>query len=156
MEKNKLQEMIEVFKKSGLAKMEYSEDNAGKSFSIYLEAPTAAVATSIATPTQVAVATLQEASIEQAKASSKEAKVETKCNYVVKSPMIGVFYAASSPTAAPFVTVGSKVKKGDVICIIEAMKLMNEIVAEQDGTIVEICAKNGDLIEFEQELFKIL
>ena len=150
MEKNKVQEMIDIFKKSGLAKMEYSEENAGKSFSIYLES-----ASSTNTQTIPVESTAQPAKrIEVEPVVQK--KEQTQHNHVVKSPMIGVFYTAASPTAAPFVTVGSKVKKGDVICIIEAMKLMNEIVAEHDGTIVEVCAKNGDLIEFEQELFKIL
>jgi len=73
----------------------------------------------------------------------------------VRSPIVGVFYAAPAPDADPFVTIGSKVKKGDVLCIIEAMKLMNEITAECDGEIVDICVKNGDLAEFEQVLFKI-
>ena len=73
----------------------------------------------------------------------------------VRSPIVGVFYAAPAPDADPFVTIGSKVKKGDVLCIIEAMKLMNEITAECDGEIVDICMKNGDLAEFEQVLFKI-
>lgn len=73
----------------------------------------------------------------------------------VKSPMVGVFYAAPSPDSEPFVRVGSRVKKGDVLCIIEAMKLMNEITAECDGEIVDICAQNGDIVEFSQVLFKI-
>lgn len=73
----------------------------------------------------------------------------------IKSPMVGVFYAAPSPDAEPFVKVGSSVKKGDVLCIIEAMKLMNEIVAEQDGTITEVCMKNGDVVEYSQVLFRI-
>ena len=69
--------------------------------------------------------------------------------------MVGIFYAAPSPDAEPFVKVGSKVKKGDTLCIIEAMKLMNDVVAEEDGEIVEICAENGSLVEFGQTLFKI-
>ena len=73
----------------------------------------------------------------------------------VKSPLVGVYYAASSPDAEPFVSIGSKVKKGDVLCIIETMKLMNEIVAEQDGEIVDVCIKNGDIAEFGQILFKM-
>ena len=73
----------------------------------------------------------------------------------VKSPMVGVFYAAPSPDAQPLVQVGSKVKKGDVLCIIEAMKLMNEITAEQDGEIVDICVKSGEVVEYSQTLFKI-
>ena len=73
----------------------------------------------------------------------------------VTSPLVGVFYASPSPDAEPFVKVGSMVKKGDVLCIVEAMKLMNEIVAEQDGTVVDICAHNGDVVEFGQTLFKL-
>jgi len=73
----------------------------------------------------------------------------------IKSPLVGVYYAAPSPEAETFVSIGSKVKKGDVLCIIETMKLMNEIVAEQDGEIVDICIKNGDIAEYGQVLFKI-
>lgn len=72
-----------------------------------------------------------------------------------KSPMVGVFYAAPGPDQAPFVEVGKRVKKGDVLCIIEAMKLMNEITAEQDGEIVDICVSDGDVVEYGQTLFKI-
>lgn len=73
----------------------------------------------------------------------------------VKSPIVGVFYAAPSPDAMPFVSIGSKVRKGDVLCIIEAMKLLNEITAEQDGEVVDICIKNGDIAEYGQVLFKM-
>ena len=73
----------------------------------------------------------------------------------IKSPMVGVFYSAPSPDSEPFVSIGGKVKKGDVLCIIEAMKLMNEITAEQDGEIVDICIKNGEIAEFGQVLFKM-
>ena len=73
----------------------------------------------------------------------------------IKSPMVGVFYASPSPDAAPFVQVGSKVKKGDVVCIIEAMKLMNEITSECDGVIEKICVANGQMVEYGTELFRI-
>ena len=74
---------------------------------------------------------------------------------IVKSPMVGTFYSKSSPTAEPFVKVGSKVKKGDTLCIIEAMKLMNEIESEFDGEIVEICIDDGELVDYGKVLFKI-
>lgn len=74
----------------------------------------------------------------------------------VRSPIVGVFYAAPSPDSAPFVKVGDKVKKGDVLCIVEAMKLMNEIVAEEDGEIYDVCVKDGEIVEFGQPLFKML
>ena len=73
----------------------------------------------------------------------------------VKSPIVGVFYASSSPEAGPFVRIGDTVKKGDVLCVLEAMKLMNEIQAEQEGKIIDICVKNGDLVEFGQTMFKL-
>jgi acetyl-CoA carboxylase biotin carboxyl carrier protein len=69
--------------------------------------------------------------------------------------MVGIFYKGPSPTSEPFVKVGSKVKKGDVLCIIEAMKLMNEIHAEQDGVISEICLNDGDVAEYSQVLFRM-
>ncbi|MDD6274667.1 MAG: acetyl-CoA carboxylase biotin carboxyl carrier protein [Clostridiaceae bacterium] len=75
---------------------------------------------------------------------------------LVTSPMVGVFYAAPSPDREPFVSVGSRVREGDTLCIIEAMKLMNEITAECDGEIVDVCAVNGDVVEFGQTLFKII
>ena len=72
----------------------------------------------------------------------------------ITSPMVGVFYASPSPESDPFVSIGDTVKKGDTLCIIEAMKLMNEITAEHDGKILDICAKSGDVVEFGQVLFK--
>ena len=73
----------------------------------------------------------------------------------VKSPLVGVFYSAPSPDSETFVSIGSQVKKGDVLCIIETMKLMNDITAEHDGEIVDICIKNGDIAEYGQVLFKM-
>ncbi|MBS5587859.1 MAG: acetyl-CoA carboxylase biotin carboxyl carrier protein [[Clostridium] spiroforme] len=73
----------------------------------------------------------------------------------VKSPIVGVFYAASSPTAKPYVEVGSKVKAGQVLCIIEAMKVMNEIKAPIDGTVTEIMVNTEDLVEYDQVLMMI-
>lgn len=71
----------------------------------------------------------------------------------IKSPMLGVYYSSPSPDAEAFVKVGDRVKKDDVLCIIEAMKLMNEILAEKDGEIVEICVDNGQIVEFSQTMF---
>ena len=73
----------------------------------------------------------------------------------IKSPMVGVFYAAPSPDRPPFVSVGDTVSKGDVVCIIEAMKIMNEITATESGTITEVLVENGDVVEYDQPLFKI-
>ena len=74
---------------------------------------------------------------------------------IVKSPMIGTFYSKPSPTSEPYVEVGSKVTKGQTLCIIEAMKLMNEIESEYDGEIVEVLIKDGENVEYGTPLFKI-
>ena len=74
---------------------------------------------------------------------------------IIKSPMVGTFYASSTPDKPPYVKVGDTVKKGDTLCIIEAMKLMNEIESEFDGEIVEICVKNENMVEYGMPLFKI-
>lgn len=77
-------------------------------------------------------------------------------NYkIIKSPMVGTFYTSSSPKSESFVKVGDKVKKGQVVCIVEAMKLMNEIESEFDGEVVEICKNNEDIVEYGTPLFKI-
>lgn len=73
----------------------------------------------------------------------------------VKSPMVGVFYAAPAENAAPYVSLGDRVEKGQTLCIVEAMKLMNEITAEEEGVISQICVTNGQVVEFGTELFRI-
>lgn len=86
---------------------------------------------------------------------SEEIIEETKTGTVVEAPLMGTFYAAPSPEKDPFVNEGSQVKKGDVIGIIEAMKMMNEIVAPCDGTIEGIEVENGQMVEFHQVLMRI-
>ena len=73
----------------------------------------------------------------------------------VKSPVVGVFYSASAPDAPAYVQVGDRVQKGQTLCIIEAMKMMNEITAEEEGVISEICVTNGQVVEYGTELFRI-
>lgn len=85
----------------------------------------------------------------------EEIKEEDSNVSIITSPMVGTFYSASSPDAEPFVKSGDTVTKGKIICIIEAMKLMNEIESEYSGEIVECLAKDGDMVEYGQPLFKI-
>jgi acetyl-CoA carboxylase biotin carboxyl carrier protein len=81
---------------------------------------------------------------------------EELAGHVVKSPMVGTYYASPSPDSAAFVTVGSTVKAGDVLCILEAMKMMNQIEADRAGTIGAILAEDGEPIEYDQPLFTIV
>lgn len=82
-------------------------------------------------------------------------KEEIENSKIVKSPMVGTFYSKPSPDAKEYVKVGDKVSKGDVLCIVEAMKLMNEIESEFDGEIIEIMVKDGETVEYGKPLFKI-
>jgi len=84
-----------------------------------------------------------------------EAQAPESKYHVIKSPMVGTFYRSSSPTSPPFIEVGDEVRKGDVLCIIEAMKLMNEIDSEISGKIVKILPENGKPVEFGEPLFEI-
>lgn len=87
--------------------------------------------------------------------ASTPAKTEDTDCISVRSPFVGVFYAAPAENADPFVSLGDRVEKGKTLCIIEAMKLMNEISAEESGVISEICVTNGQVVEFGTELFRI-
>lgn len=88
-------------------------------------------------------------------AKAAEAPVEDKSIAIIKSPMVGTFYRAGSPDSPPFVEVGTKVTDETTVCIIEAMKVMNEIAAEQKGVITEVLVENGEPVEYGQPLFKI-
>jgi acetyl-CoA carboxylase biotin carboxyl carrier protein len=85
-----------------------------------------------------------------------EAKAEAKPGAIVSSPFVGTFYRAPSPDAPPFVELGTKVKKGQTLCIVEAMKLMNEIESETDGTVAEIYVQNATPVEFGEQLFRVV
>ena len=103
------------------------------------------------------VSTKQSLNVEKVQTTQKiEEKVETvEDGNVVKSPMVGTFYSKPSPNSESYVKVGQKVKKGDVLCIIEAMKLMNEIESEFDGEVVEILVKDEEAVEYGKPLFVI-
>ena len=103
---------------------------------------------------QAAPAAAQPAASAAAPAAAAPAPAAT-AGHTVKSPMVGTFYRASSPGAEPFVEVGSTVKAGQTLCIIEAMKILNEIEAEVAGTVTQILVNNGDAVEFGQTLFVI-
>lgn len=111
--------------------------------------PISTAAAVIETPSAAAV---QNADVQP---SGEETAEKSKEGKPVESPMVGVFYSAPSPDSEPYVSVGSSVNKGDVLCLIEAMKLMNEVTAEKSGTITDICVENGQIVEYGQPLFMI-
>lgn len=94
--------------------------------------------------------------LDNAASSPVVSAIEEDTDYIsVKSPVVGVFYAAPAENADPYVVVGDHVRKGQTLCIVEAMKLMNEITAEEDGVITEICVANDQVVEFGTELFRM-
>ncbi len=151
---NDIKALAELVSKNNLSALEYSE---GETHLRIENAPrTVTVAPAQAAPAAAPAAPAAAPAVEAAPVAAADAGADFNAAKMVTSPMVGVFYASPSPTDPPFVTVGSKVKKGDVLCIIEAMKLMNEITAEEDGEIIDICATNGSVVEYGQILFKML
>ena len=151
---NDIKALAELVSKNNLSALEYSE---GETHLRIENAPrTVTVAPAQAAPAAAPAAPAAAPAVEAAPVAAADAGADFNAAKMVTSPMVGVFYASPSPTDPPFVTVGSKVKKGDVLCIIEAMKLMNEITAEEDGEIIDICATNGSVVEYGQILFKLL
>lgn len=158
MEFDKVKELATLLENSSLTKLRLEEDG----IVLELEAEPPQQLVSVATPAVAApttAAAVPPAPAPAAPASpspdSDEAPYDMSKLTLVKAPMVGVFYAAPSPGADPFVRVGSKVKKGDTLCVMEAMKLMNEVVAEVDGEVVDVCVEDGDLVEFGGTLMKI-
>lgn len=104
----------------------------------------------------IAVAPVVQQVVEESPVEVVSQKEEVNEGNIVKSPMVGTFYSKSSPTSSPYVEVGSEVKKGTVLCIVEAMKLMNEIESEFNGKIVEVLVEDGAPVEYGQPLFRII
>jgi acetyl-CoA carboxylase biotin carboxyl carrier protein len=119
-------------------------------------APVAAAPAPVMHAAPVAAAFAPLAAAPAPAASKAEVKAADKPGVLVTSPFVGTFYRAPSPDSPPFVEVGAKVKKGQSLCIVEAMKLMNEIEAEQDGTVAEILVQNAQPVEFGEALFRIV
>lgn len=141
-----IKSLAELMQQNDLSSLEVAEGD----FKLRLERTTTVTAAPV--QQQAAPATVVEVT---AAAVQTAAPAVASRGTTVKSPMVGVFYASPSPDAQAFVTIGSPVQKGDVLCVLEAMKLMNEVVAECDGVITDICLKNGDLAEYGQPLFII-
>lgn len=149
--------LIELANKNDLSVLEI-ETKKGRRIRIEKNKPVAPAVAFNATAPTPAPAPVQAPVVETApvqQSAPTQASAPQPTGKTIKAPMVGVFYQAASPEAEPYVTVGKTVKKGDTVCIIEAMKLMNEIQAEEDGTIKEILVKNGDIIEYGQPLFVI-
>jgi len=144
MDIRKVKKLIELLEESGIAEIEIHEGEESVRISRNPVATAAAPVAIAAAPAPVAVAAPE--------AAPAEEKID---GHVLNSPMVGSFYRAPSPGASSFVEVGSKVNVGDTLCIIEAMKLLNQIEADKGGTIKAILVENGQPVEYNQPLFII-
>lgn len=154
MDLRKLKTLIDLVQNSGISELEISEGEekiriakhatpAAGTTTVMMGGPMMGAASPVPAPTQPSTPV------------SMEAAVTEPEGHPVKAPMVGTFYRAGSPGAPAFVEVGQSVKQGDTLCIIEAMKLMNEIEADASGTIKAILVENGQPVEFDQSLFII-
>jgi len=139
MESKEIRELASIMKEMGLTVLDYNCDG-------------------VAIRIERAAANIPEAMPKAIDAQPPEERYEesaTAGGFVVKSPMVGVFYSAPGVDKKPYVAVGDAVHEGDVLCIIEVMKIMNEIIAERDGVVTEICVENKQVVEFGQTLFRM-
>ena len=142
---NQIKELLEIFNESNLSQLSIEE----KDFKLSMDKQVTSAPVSVQAQPQVVAPVVQEpVVVEEKTTSSKEGDFIT-------SPMVGHFYQAPSPDSSPFVKVGSKVAKGDTVCIVEAMKIMNEIEAEYDCEILEVLVKDGQAVEFGTPLFRV-
>lgn len=146
--KNDVKEFIEMLEGSSLSVLEIKN---GDGSAIRLEKAISAAPAVVMQANAPAAAPVQE-TVQAAPAAPSAPAAEGK---TINSPIVGVFYAAPSPDSNPYVSVGQKISKGDTICIVEAMKCMNEIQSELDGEVTEVLVKDGDLVEYGQPLFRV-
>lgn len=146
LETDYIEKLAKIINDNGLTEISLEEGD--QAITIRKDAPEIVNMTSAQTVTPVQASNVVQIKDETAQKPAQRGKAIT-------SPMVGTFYASTSPDSEPFVEVGSEIKEGDVVCIIEAMKLMNEIKSEHAGKIVQVCVKNGDPIEYGQVLMYV-
>lgn len=152
MDSKRLAEIADVMEDRGLTRVRVEEPDGT---AVELERASAAQPVAVPMPMPGAVAAPAVAPVAMPAVAPEPAAASEIKGTEVTAPMVGVFYAAPAPGDEPFVRVGSKVKAGETLCIIEAMKVLNEVTAEADGEVLEICVADGDLVEFGSCLMRI-
>lgn len=147
MDIRKIKKLIELLEESGIAEIEIAEGE--ESVRITRE-----IKNTVAAPMQYAAAPMPTPAAAPAPAVSEESEA-VATGHQVKSPMVGTFYEAASPGATPFTEIGKQVKVGDTLCIIEAMKMLNQIECDKSGVVKAVLVENGQPVEFDQPLFVI-
>ena len=152
MDLRKIKKLMELLEESGIAEIEVKEGEESIKLSRNISSSTnMQVPQIIQQPVQTSQPPTNQQAADMGVNAVDDLKKEKR--NTVNSPMVGTFYASASPESKPFVTIGQPVKKGDTLCILEAMKMMNQVQAESDGKIVEILVDNAEPVEFDQPLF---
>jgi len=151
MDIRKVKKLIELLEESGIAEIEISEGEESVRISRYPQGGAPAPIVHYAAPPVAAPV----AAVPSVAAAPAAAPAASKADHTVTAPMVGTFYSAASPGAKAFVDIGSEVNVGDTLCIIEAMKMMNQIESDKSGRVTAVLVKNGDPVEFGQPLFII-
>ena len=155
MDAAKISEIADIMRSHGLSRVRVEESD-GSAVELECGGAVAAAPAPVTAPVAASAPAPAPAPAPAcAPAPAQDEPLDMSHTTAVRAPMVGVFYAAPSPGAEPFVRVGSKVKKGETLCVIEAMKVMNEVTAEEDGEIVDICVHDGDLVEYGCCLMKM-
>ena len=153
MDIRKVKKLIELIEESGVAEIEIHEGEESIRISRYSQAAPPVITTAPAgLPAATASAPPPQAVVNETPAASEKQEIK---GHQVTAPMVGTFYRAPSPGAKPFVEVGQRVNAGDTLCIIEAMKMLNQIESDKDGTVSAILAENAEPVEYGQTLFVI-
>ena len=155
MDIRKVKKLIELLEESGVSEIEIKEGEETVRISRHAPAAMHPWAAPLAYPAPVAAAPAPAPPAGASSAAAPAAAHAHSPDKVVTAPMVGTFYSAPAPGAKAFVEIGSEVKPGDVLCIIEAMKMMNQIESDKAGKVVSVLVKNGDPVEFGQSLFVI-
>jgi len=150
MDLRKIKKLMELLEESGIAEIEVKEGEESIKLSRNITSSAAPLQQMVQQPM---MAPQQQATQTASQVENKKDDSSNQNRNTVNSPMVGTFYASASPESKPFVTVGQSVKKGDTLCILEAMKMMNQVQAESDGKILEILIDNAEPVEFDQPLF---
>ena len=155
MDIRKIKKLIELLQEHDIGELEIKEGEESVRISNKQAAPVAMVPPNMPMATSPVGAPAVAPAIEQKSTDNVSATDAVDKGQVIQSPMVGTFYRAPSPDAAPFVEVGQQVKRGDVVCIVEAMKMMKQIEADKSGVIEKVFIEDGEPVEFNQPLFSI-
>ena len=154
MDFKKIKKLVSLVETSDISSLSVEEDNLKVEIKREINAPSPVIQQTVAAQAPIAAAPVAPVAVDTPAAAPEKPSMDANLTEI-KSPMVGTFYASPNPESPPFVTPGKTINEGEIICIVRAMKLFNEIEADISGTVEKICVQNGDPVEFGQPLFLV-